>query len=343
MKLRGYLRQRVARTEGVRMTDPVPRQQEGSPLQRLVSFRSSKLDDASNRERSGGTGVGGVLRLCLFSGGLVSWATAKRVVAKHGTKGVVLLFADTMMEDEDLYRFLGEAAADVLGWPKAPPIKALCELAAKIGEANICPEGCFGRLVIIADGRNPWEVMRDERIIGGGKAGTDPCSKILKRQLLDRWERENCGPETVSYFGLDWTEEHRLLRMRKRMPGRKVEAPMTEPPYMTKPQMMAWLKAEGIEPPRLYKLGFAHNNCGGFCVKAGQAQFALLLRVMPERYAYHEAKEEEMRRIVGDHSVLRDRTNGTTKPLTLRALRERIQSQGTFDTEDWGGCGCAID
>lgn len=288
--------------------------QESSPLQRVVSFPSFDVDSASDRERSGGTGVGGVLRLCLFSGGLVSWATAKRVVAKHGTKGVVLLFADTMMEDEDLYRFIVEAAANV-GVP----------------------------LTRIADGRNPWEVMRDENIIGGGKAGTDPCSKILKRQLLDRWERENCGPETVSYFGLDWTEEHRLLRMRKRMPGRKVEAPMTEPPYMTKPQMMEWLKTEGIEPPRLYKLGFAHNNCGGFCVKAGQAQFALLLRTMPERYAWHESKEEEMRARVGNHSVLRDRTNGTTKPLTLRELRERIQSQGTFDTEDWGGCGCAID
>lgn len=260
-------------------------------------------------------GVGGVRRLCLFSGGLVSWATAKRVVQKHGTEGVVLLFADTMMEDEDLYRFIVEAAANV-GVP----------------------------LTRIADGRTPWEVMRDERIIGGGMTGADPCSKLLKRQLLDRWQRENCGPETVSYVGLDWTEEHRLARMRKRMPERKWEAPMTDPPYMSKPQMMAWLKEEGIEAPRLYKLGFPHNNCGGFCIKAGQAHFALLLRTMPERYAYHEGKEEEMRQMLGkDYAVLREQTNGVKRPLTLRKLRERIESQGSFDAFDWGGCGCAID
>ena len=256
-----------------------------------------------------------VRHLCLFSGGLVSWATAKRVVEKHGTDGVVLLFADTMMEDEDLYRFIVEAAENV-GVP----------------------------LTRIADGRNPWEVMRDERIIGGGMTGADPCSKILKRQLLDRWAKENCGPETVSYCGLDWTEEHRLVRMQKRMPERKWTAPMTEAPYLSKTEMMEWLKAEGIKAPRLYKMGFPHNNCGGFCIKAGQAHFALLLRTMPERYAYHEGKEEEMRQMLGkDYAVLREQTAGVKRPLTLRKLRERIESQGSFDAFDWGGCGCAID
>jgi 3'-phosphoadenosine 5'-phosphosulfate sulfotransferase (PAPS reductase)/FAD synthetase len=256
-----------------------------------------------------------VRHLVLFSGGLVSWATAKRVVEKHGTDGVVLLFADTMMEDEDLYRFIVEAAENV-GVP----------------------------LTRIADGRNPWEVMRDERIIGGGMTGADPCSKILKRQLLDRWTRKNCQPETVSHVGLDWTEHHRLDRMRVRMPERKWSAPMTEAPYLTKPQMMDWLKREGIEPPRLYKMGFPHNNCGGFCIKAGQAHFELLLRMMPDRYAHHEQKEEEMRQMLGkDYAVLREQRDGNKYPLTLRKLRERIQSQGTFDQFEWGGCGCAID
>lgn len=204
--------------------------------------------------------------LVMFSGGVCSWATAKRVVERHGKDGVVLLFADTNMEDEDLYRFIDQAAENV-GAP----------------------------LIRIQDGRTPWEVMKDERIIGGGMTGADPCSKILKRQLLDRWANTNCTAETVSHVGLDWTEIHRLERMQKRMPERKWSAPMTEAPYMTKLQMIEWLKFEGIEPPRLYSMGFPHNNCGGFCIKAGQAHFALLLRKMPERYAFHEGKEQEMR------------------------------------------------
>jgi hypothetical protein len=256
-----------------------------------------------------------VRHLVLFSGGICSWAASKRVVQRHGTDGVVLLFADTMMEDEDLYRFITEAAVNV-GVP----------------------------LTRIADGRTPWEVMRDERIIGGGMTGADPCSKILKRQLLDRWAKENGTPETVSYVGLDWTETHRLDRMRARMPERNWTAPMTEAPYMTKPEMLQWLKSEGIEPPRLYQMGFPHNNCGGFCIKAGQAHFAHLLRMMPDRYEHHEQKEQEMRTMLGkDYAVLRETRGGTKYPLTLRNLRERIQTQGTFDQFEWGGCGCAVD
>jgi hypothetical protein len=48
-------------------------------------------------------------------GGVASWMTAKRVAAMHGTDGLVLLFADTLMEDEDTYRFLEAGAANVGG------------------------------------------------------------------------------------------------------------------------------------------------------------------------------------------------------------------------------------
>ncbi len=45
----------------------------------------------------------------MFSGGAGSWAAAKRIAARPLT----LLFADTLIEDGDLYRFLDDAAADV--------------------------------------------------------------------------------------------------------------------------------------------------------------------------------------------------------------------------------------
>lgn len=248
-----------------------------------------------------------------FSGGLCSWAAAKRVAARYGTQDMVLLFADTNMEDEDLYRFLDDAAANV-GVP----------------------------VTRIADGRTPWDVMRDQHIIANSRI--DPCSSVLKRKLLDKWRNGNCTPETsCRYLGIDWTEAHRLERLQKRVGAWRYEAPMIEPPYLSKADMIEWAKREGLKPPRLYDMGFPHNNCGGFCVKAGQAQFALLLRVMPERYAYHEVQEEEMRNVVGDHSILRDRSGGTSQPITLRQFRERIEAQGTFDQYEWGGCGCAID
>ncbi|MGH7968352.1 MAG: hypothetical protein ACREIC_06445, partial [Limisphaerales bacterium] len=70
-----------------------------------------------------------------------------------------------------------------------------------------------------------------------------------------------------------------------------------------------------------------------------------LHRVMPERYAWHEAREEKLRAQIGkDFSVLTDRRgDGKKKPLTLRAFRERLEAGENFDRHEWGGCGCALD
>lgn len=248
-----------------------------------------------------------------FSGGACSFWAAARVVEKHGPENVTLLFADTMMEDEDLYRFNVDASA-YLGVP----------------------------LTVIADGRTPWQVFEDEGMMGNSKV--DLCSRMLKRELLDTWHRANCLELTsVIYIGIDWTEEHRLHRLRLRKPEWRIEAPMCEPPLWGKAKMMTELRAIGIEPPRLYKLGFPHNNCGGFCIKAGQAHFAHLLKVLPERYAMHEANEERMRVQLGDVSIMKDRRGGKTSPLTMKQLRARIEAGETFDRHDWGGCGCALD
>jgi hypothetical protein len=268
-------------------------------------------------------------RIVMFSGGIGSWAAAKRVAERHGTDGLVLLFADTLMEDEDLYRFLDEAAANV-GVP----------------------------VTRIAEGRTPWEVFFDGRFLGNSRI--DPCSKSLKRQMKDRWLEEHCQPsETVVYVGIDWTEIERYdrkpgtrserdlggLKPRRAASGWTYEAPMCEAPYLNKADMIAWARREGIRTPRLYDLGFAHNNCGGFCIKAGQAHFATLLRALPDRYRYHEEQEQAIRTLIGkDVSILTDRTgDGEKKPLTLRTFRQRIEAGRQYDLFEIGGCGCMLD
>jgi hypothetical protein len=247
-----------------------------------------------------------------FSGGIGSFWAARRVIEQHGTDGVVLLFADTLIEDEDLYRFMDDAAL----WLSVP-------------------------ITRIADGRDPWQVFNDVRLIGNTKA--DPCSRILKRELIWKWIKANAPTATV-YLGIDWTEDHRLLATRANHPEYAIEAPMCDRPLMSKPDMIRGLAEIGIKPPRLYGMGFAHNNCGGFCVKSGQAQFALLLKTMPERYAHHEAKETEMRAYLGKNvAILRDRRGGKTRPMSLRKFRERLEAQpDLFDKDEWGGCGCAL-
>ena len=250
-----------------------------------------------------------------YSAGACSWCAAKRVAERHGTENLILLFADTQIEDEDTYRFLEESAANV-----------------------------GGTLVRIADGRDPWQVFRDRRFIGNTRV--DLCSRILKRELLWAWIRENCNPvDTIVYLGLNWDETNRLDVTQSREPDWKIEAPLEAPPYLDKKQMLARIKNEGIEIPRLYNYGFPHNNCGGFCVKAGQAQFQLLLRVLPDRYRYHEEQESEMIDFLGKKniSILRDRSGGTTKPMSLKVFRERLEAQpNLFDCHEWGGCACGV-
>jgi hypothetical protein len=240
---------------------------------------------------------------------------AKRVAEQHGTDDLILLFADTKTEDEDLYRFIHEAA-----------------------------ENIGGELVIVADGRDVWQVFFDSRFLGNSRV--DPCSRILKRELLDNWIKERFAPPNVTcYIGIDWSEEHRFTRLRERKMPYVWKAPLCDPPYINKIQMLEALKAEGIEPPRLYSLGFPHNNCGGFCIKAGQSQFKKLLQEFPERYAYHEGKEQEIRAYLGrdDISILRRMVKGVRHNLTLKELREELQTGQKIDEFDWGGCGCFID
>ncbi len=253
--------------------------------------------------------------LVFFSGGVGSWSAAKRVVEQHGTENTILLFADTLIEDEDLYRFIVEAADDV-GVP----------------------------LTTIADGRTPWEVFHDEKFLGNSRI--DPCSKILKRQFMDKWRDEHCDVEnTVCYVGIDWTEKHRIANICKRVAPWVYEAPMCDRPLVSKEKMLRNLDKAGIARPRLYGMGFPHNNCGGFCIKAGHAQFINLLEKMPERYAEHEAQEEAFREFISrDVSIMKDRRNNEVKPLTMKQMRERhAAGDKQHDLFGWGGCGCAVD
>ena len=250
-----------------------------------------------------------------YSGGIASWATAVRVLETVEPADVRLVFCDTHMEDEDLYRFLDETVA-ALGV----------------------------ELTRIEDGRTPWQVFADEKLIGNTQR--DVCSRILKRDLFKRWLTETYTPdEAVLYLGIDWTESHRGIAAARNYAPYPVAFPLCVAPYRTKDEWMTECRAGGIEPPRLYALGMPHNNCGGFCVKAGHAQFIKLLETMPDRYRWHEAQEDALREAWGKNvAVLRDRRGGRTRPLPLKMLREWHERQQTlWDHEDWGGCGCFVE
>lgn len=252
--------------------------------------------------------------IVMFSGGVSSFVAACRTIEHYGKAHTMLLFADTRMEDEDLYRFLDDT-------------ERLFQLP----------------ITRIADGRTPWQIFHDVRFLANVRI--DPCSRILKRQLMDEWVRRHYESDCCTrVYGLGWDEIHRAQRLAARLSPYRCMFPLCERPFLTKDQQCDFARKCGVEPPRLYAMGYPHNNCGGFCVKAGQAQFALLWRTMPERYLYHEQQEENIRTKLGDVSILRDRRGGTRKTLTMRRFREEYLGGGApIDDEEWGGCGCATD
>lgn len=259
----------------------------------------------------------------MFSGGIGSWAAAKRVAEKYGTDNLILLFSDVqghnpqphIGEDEDTYRFINDAAKNI-----------------------------GAELVIVKDGRNIWQVFEDRKFLGNSRLAH--CSFELKQKPARQWLEINCSPETtIVYLGIDWSETHRLPAIQRNYLPYIAQAPLTESPFIDKQEMIDWAKSEGLKTPRLYDLGFSHNNCGGGCVRAGQGQFIKLLTVMPERYAVWEQHEEQLRQSLDkDVTILKETYNGEKFNLSLAELRQRHQQQGDlFDAYDIGGCGCFLD
>src|SRR5690554_650304 len=112
--------------------------------------------------------------IIFYSGGIGSYFAAKRVIEKHGKDNVILLFTDTKIEDDDLYRFIKESSK---------------ELGVQ--------------LVIKEDGRTPWDVAFERRFLPNSRIA--PCSHVLKQQVAKNYIIENFKPhECILYLGIDW-------------------------------------------------------------------------------------------------------------------------------------------
>lgn len=308
-----------------------------------------------------------------LSGGICSWAACKLQALETGPESMTLLFADTIVEDDDLYRFLVETAANILdihcpaklipGLTAIPTVDRMPERKAHLAKLRVAAMEAVPGLVWLADGRTPWEVYRDEKYIGNSRV--DPCSKILKRQLLDRWMNENHGnarPTTPRVVGLgEWERERFEGHYETLKNGKKVwraglaermaakgwvfRAPLIYfRPTFSRNGIYQWLDREGIDPPALSEEGFDTNNCGGVCCKMGLKQAAKAYHRRPERYRYSAAEEKACQEQIGtDCTMLRREVDGKRVPLSLIQFGEEL---ATADAEACSlfpsqpACGC---
>ena len=224
-----------------------------------------------------------------------SFAEAKACVDKFGKENVTLLFADTMMEDDDLYRFKDECVAFLD-----------CEL------------------VTLADGRTPFEVFKDVKFMGNSVV--DPCSRILKREPLIKWFITNYSvDEAHMHLGIDYSEGHRLVGVQKRMVPYIYRSTLVEDGRIIHKDFSEQF---GIKRPRLYEWKLGHNNCGGFCIKAGLGHYKALYETIGSVYPFLKKTE-----------------NKVLRRLTLKRYREEYLEPRLVsleDSQEYGGCGCAI-
>lgn len=243
-----------------------------------------------------------------FSGGEGSGVTA--LLAMERGLDFNLIFADTTIEDEDLHRFNADVA-----------------------------RACGKELVHLKDGRNPWDVFIKERWIGNSRLAH--CSDELKTFPVRRWLKANAQPDDPLVLGLGWEEADRIERAVVRWSPRPVLS-LLKQWKVFRWQYEGIIKRHGIKRARLYDLGFQHNNCGGFCCKAGQEQFVRLLRWHPERYAFHENEMERSMAAIGPTAkpFLKVTVDGALTYMTLREFREYVDGGGQTDMFSEAGCGC---
>ncbi len=251
-----------------------------------------------------------------LSGGTASAVAADRVINRYGKDDTLLFFADTNWEDEDLHRFLRDL------------------------------EDYWGMSILeFKDGRNPLEVAEQASIIPNQRRA--PCSLRLKVDPFTYFLKNLPKPVTI-HLGLDWTESHRMDRPKAEY--EKIEGVTVDFPLCWKPighgKYYQTVSEWGIKPPRLYEMGFPHNNCGGRCVKQGIKEWLRLKQFMPERFAEVRDWEQAQRAKGGaraTYAICRDQSNRSVLPLTLVEIEEMNTDtiQGQLFEGDAFACFCS--
>lgn len=201
----------------------------------------------------------GIKQIVSFSGGIGSFCVLKRCVNLFDQRDIMIVFMDTKFEDEDLYRFNTDVFNYIRkNYPKIPIIE-LC------------------------DGRTPVDIGLESNIVLNNRLPL--CSKKLKSALFRKWLKSNhiLPDDAVIHIGIDAGETRRCPGIDRNY-KHPVRYLLVEENIKNKAEMLKECADWGIEIPKLYKLGFDHNNCGGRCFRAGMKHFRLLNEVLPHRF-----------------------------------------------------------
>lgn len=298
-----------------------------------------------------------------YSGGSGSYEATRRLMETVDVSDIHLLFTDTGIEHKDLYRFLLQTFEKIYGVDLREGLKLVAELPELWDdkEGRVAMLGDIATLVMetapnvhwlhyqyLGEFLTPWDIFQGQGFIGNSRVA--PCSTIIKQRLAREYFKRTWSIEgTHVYFGIDWSEAHRMDAPTRNWSryAQTVNFPLNEEPKTSSIARLQRIQADGIEVPELYERGFAHNNCGGFCVRGGQGHFLTLLHEQPDTFEYHASLEYELsNRLYQEsgeqYSILTRQVRGVKQPLPLLQLKEEALNGGALDIWDIGGCGCFV-
>ena len=120
-----------------------------------------------------------------------------------------------------------------------------------------------------------------------------PCTKYLKKevrqkQIMPLYD----GQEVYHILGFEYTkhEVNRALRW-KQQQTKNVVFPLIKK-HLDKQKCLLILKAEGIDVPAMYKLGYHNNNCIG-CFKGGMGYWNKIRKDFPDVFKAVSDVEQE--------------------------------------------------
>ena len=240
-----------------------------------------------------------------FSCGAASAVSTKLAILEYGlSHDVVVLNSYLAAEHPDNRRFL----ADCEAW--------------------------FGQPIIVVQdtkfNADPMMVFRKRRFIKN-KNGA-PCSKALKRDVLDAW----CMPSDVRVLGFTYEECDRLDLWIDANNDKKVIAPLIDH-KLSKPDVLAMVERAGIQIPLMYRMGYHNANCIG-CPKGGAGYWNKIRRDFPIAFEAMCQTEESL----GLGARLLRHRSGPLKNQRFW-LRDLDPTTGRYEDEPSIECGSACE
>lgn len=144
-----------------------------------------------------------------YSGGLGSFATTLRVIEKHGTESLTLLFTDTLIEDADLYRFIIETSGHFFNIDKEV-IQKLSTRASNLTNTDVDQDKrkieleqlrldsneSIPQLVWLTEYKDPWDIFFEQKFLGNSRIAQ--CSHILKQVMSKKYVNEHFNPNKTT-------------------------------------------------------------------------------------------------------------------------------------------------